>query len=76
MPLTRETRKRRSADAATVAGGGGFSSNGNPMPKKICLDQREQFIHSLIGSEKYTYEQLAVKAEQLRAEVQVSSRLV
>ena len=48
------------------------ASNGSSLPKKMCLEQREQFITSIIGSsEKLTAEQLASKAEQLKAEVQV-----
>lgn len=65
----RETRKRRSAELLSS----NSSSNGNPCTsKKICSDQREQYINSLIGSDKFTAEQLASKAEQLRAEVQVN----
>lgn len=63
----RETRKRRSAESAAS----GLAANGNSSPKKLCLDQREQFINSLIGTDKFTAEQLAHRAEQLRVEVQV-----
>lgn len=68
----RETRKRRSAELLGP-NLSRMSSNGNPCaPKKLCSDQREQYINSLIGSDKFTAEQLANKAEQLRAEVQVN----
>ncbi|XP_031781208.1 midasin isoform X2 [Nasonia vitripennis] len=68
QPHCRETRKRRSAESAAAPAS--LSANGSGPPKKLCLDQREQFINSLIGSDKYTAEQLASRAEQLRAEVQ------
>lgn len=68
-PISRETRKRRSAESVATATN--LSANGSAPPKKICLDQREQFINSLIGSDKFTAEQLASRSEQLRVEVQV-----
>ncbi|XP_031850352.1 uncharacterized protein LOC116435183 isoform X1 [Nomia melanderi] len=61
-------RKRKSTD-------GQLSSNGNPAPKKFCLEQREQYISSLVGCEKVTAEELAARADQLRAEVQALDEL-
>nr|XP_033323076.1 uncharacterized protein LOC117218641 isoform X1 [Megalopta genalis] len=61
-------RKRKAAD-------GQLSSNGNPAPKKSCLEQREQYISSLVGCEKVTAEELAARADQLRAEVQALDEL-
>ncbi|XP_053986980.1 titin homolog isoform X1 [Hylaeus volcanicus] len=61
-------RKRKSTD-------GQLSSNGNSAPKKSCLEQREQYISSLVGCEKVTAEELAARAEQLRAEVQALDEL-
>ncbi|XP_023319250.1 dendritic arbor reduction protein 1-like isoform X4 [Trichogramma pretiosum] len=63
----RETRKRRSLESSCHAV---LSANGSPSPKKFCTDQREQYINSLIGSDKFNAEQLAARADQLRAEVQ------
>ncbi|XP_017892105.1 uncharacterized protein LOC108632195 isoform X2 [Ceratina calcarata] len=62
------SRKRKSTD-------GQLSSNGNSNPKKLCLEQREQYISSLVGCEKVTAEELAVRADQLRAEVQALDEL-
>lgn len=59
------SRKRKSTD-------GQLSSNGNSTPKKFCLEEREQYITSLVGCEKVTAEELAARADQLRAEVQVN----
>ncbi|XP_076303347.1 uncharacterized protein LOC143221747 isoform X2 [Lasioglossum baleicum] len=61
-------RKRKSTD-------GQLSSNGNPAPKKFCLEQREQYISSLVGCEKVTADELAARADQLRAEVQALDEL-
>ncbi|CAK9799913.1 hypothetical protein ANTQUA_LOCUS2287 [Anthophora quadrimaculata] len=61
-------RKRKSTD-------GQLSSNGNSTPKKFCLEQREQYISSLVGCEKVTAEELAARADQLRAEVQALDEL-
>ncbi|XP_043258306.1 uncharacterized protein LOC122400746 isoform X2 [Colletes gigas] len=61
-------RKRKSTD-------GQLSSNGNSTPKKSCLEQREQYITSLVGCEKVTAEELAARADQLRAEVQALDEL-
>ncbi|XP_078045601.1 uncharacterized protein LOC144474534 isoform X1 [Augochlora pura] len=61
-------RKRKSTD-------GQLSSNGNSAPKKFCLEQREQYISSLVGCEKVTAEELAARADQLRAEVQALDEL-
>lgn len=63
------TRKRRSTDDS-------FSSNcGNPFAKKICFEQRERFIDSLVGTgERVTADELASRADELRAEVQVRWR--
>ncbi|XP_076183641.1 uncharacterized protein LOC143155136 isoform X1 [Ptiloglossa arizonensis] len=61
-------RKRKSTD-------GQLSSNGNSTPKKSCLEQREQYISSLVGCEKVTAEELAARADQLRAEVQALDEL-
>ena len=58
-------RKRKLTD-------GQLSSNGNSTPKKFCIEQREQYISSLVGCEKVTAEELAARADQLRAEVQVN----
>lgn len=57
-------RKRKSTD-------GQLPPNGNSTPKKFCNEQREQYITSLVGCEKVTAEELAARADQLRAEVQV-----
>ncbi|XP_076755575.1 uncharacterized protein LOC143426206 isoform X1 [Xylocopa sonorina] len=65
---TEGSRKRKSTD-------GQLSSNGNSTPKKLCLEQREQYISSLVGCEKVTAEELAVRADQLRAEVQALDEL-
>lgn len=59
------SRKRKSTD-------GQLPSNGNSTPKKFCHEQREQYITSLVGCEKVTAEELAARADQLRAEVQVN----
>lgn len=60
---SKETRKRRSTDETT------FSTNGNP--KRICFEQRERFIDSLVGCDRISAEELATRADELRAEVQV-----
>lgn len=62
---TEGSRKRKSTD-------GQLSSNGNSTSKKLCMEQREQYISSLVGCEKVTAEELAARADQLRAEVQVN----
>ncbi|KAK0089889.1 hypothetical protein PV325_004912 [Microctonus aethiopoides] len=59
-------RKRRSNDEA-------FSSNGNP--KRICFEQRERYIDSLVGCERIGAEELATRADELRAEVQALDEL-
>ncbi|KAJ8679570.1 hypothetical protein QAD02_015357, partial [Eretmocerus hayati] len=70
LPI-RETRKRRLVPDP-MAPLGILSSNGSPsQPKRLRLDQREQFISSLVGpSDKLNAEQLAMRSDQLRAEVQ------
>lgn len=60
----KNSRKRRSFDLPHAS-----SHNGNSAAKKIC--QREQLVASMVG-DKLTADELAVRAEQLRAEVQVS----
>ncbi|XP_033300624.1 uncharacterized protein LOC117205904 isoform X1 [Bombus bifarius] len=65
---TEGSRKRKSTD-------GQLSSNGNSTPKKFCIEQREQYISSLVGCEKVTAEELAARADQLRAEVQALDEL-
>ncbi|XP_076387350.1 uncharacterized protein LOC100882946 isoform X2 [Megachile rotundata] len=74
----------RCAKSETEGGGGGrkrkstdgqLSSNGNSTPKKFCLEQREQYISSLVGCEKVTTDELAARADQLRAEVQALDEL-
>nr|XP_034182555.1 uncharacterized protein LOC117605386 isoform X3 [Osmia lignaria] len=65
---TEGSRKRKSTD-------GQLSSNGNSAPKKFCLEQREQYISSLVGCEKVTADELAARADQLRAEVQALDEL-
>ncbi|XP_076674736.1 uncharacterized protein LOC143372458 isoform X3 [Andrena cerasifolii] len=62
------SRKRKSTD-------GQLPSNGNSAPKKFCHEQREQYITSLVGCEKVTAEELAARADQLRAEVQALDEL-
>lgn len=62
------SRKRKSTD-------GQLPSNGNSTPKKFCHEQREQYITSLVGCEKVTAEELAARADQLRAEVQALDEL-
>ncbi|KAK0174901.1 hypothetical protein PV327_010614 [Microctonus hyperodae] len=59
-------RKRRSNDEA-------FSSNGNS--KRICFEQRERYIDSLVGCERVGAEELATRADELRAEVQALDEL-
>lgn len=61
-------RKRKSTD-------GQLSSNGNSAPKKFCLEQREQYISFVVGCEKLNADELAVRADQLRAEVQALDEL-
>ncbi|XP_043803854.1 uncharacterized protein LOC122720870 isoform X1 [Apis laboriosa] len=65
---TEGSRKRKSTD-------GQLSSNGNSTSKKLCMEQREQYISSLVGCEKVTAEELAARADQLRAEVQALDEL-
>ncbi|KAF3426012.1 hypothetical protein E2986_00305 [Frieseomelitta varia] len=72
----------RGAKSETEGGGrkrkltdGQLSSNGNSTPKKFCIEQREQYISSLVGCEKVTAEELAARADQLRAEVQALDEL-
>ncbi|KAK9307787.1 hypothetical protein QLX08_002019 [Tetragonisca angustula] len=72
----------RGAKSETESGGrkrkltdGQLSSNGNSTPKKFCIEQREQYISSLVGCEKVTAEELAARADQLRAEVQALDEL-
>ncbi|XP_057322720.1 uncharacterized protein LOC130666081 isoform X2 [Microplitis mediator] len=64
---SKETRKRRSTDETS------FSTNGNP--KRICFEQRERFIDSLVGCDRITAEELATRADELRAEVQALDEL-
>lgn len=61
-------RKRKSTDRQ-------LPSNGSSAPKKFCIEQREQYISSLVGCEKVTADELAVRADQLRAEVQALDEL-
>ncbi|XP_066595698.1 uncharacterized protein [Prorops nasuta] len=65
------TRKRKANDSHQL------STNGSsgPAGKKSCLEQREQFISSLVGSDKVSPEELAARADQLRAEVQALDEL-
>lgn len=65
---TEGSRKRKSTE-------GQLSSNGNSTPKKLCTEQREQYISSLVGCEKVTTEELAARAVELRAEVQALDEL-
>lgn len=61
----RGSRKRRSTEEA-------LSANGSTNSKKICIDQRQQLVSSLItGYENATAEELASRADVLRAELQV-----
>ncbi|XP_034951634.1 uncharacterized protein [Chelonus insularis] len=62
----KEARKRRSVEET-------FSTNGNP--KRTCFEQRERFIDSLVGCERISAEELATRAEELRAEVQALDEL-
>lgn len=55
-------RKRRSTED-------NFSSNGGS--KRICFEQREIYIDSLVGCERISSDELASRADELRAEVQV-----
>ncbi|CAD6235101.1 GSCOCG00007806001-RA-CDS [Cotesia congregata] len=64
---SKETRKRRSTDETN------FSTNGNP--KRICFEQRERFIDSLVGCDRISAEELATRADELRAEVQALDEL-
>ncbi|XP_063972707.1 uncharacterized protein LOC135160269 isoform X2 [Diachasmimorpha longicaudata] len=48
-------------------------SNGNP--KRICFEQRERFIDSLVGCDRISAEELATRADELRAEVQALDEL-
>ncbi|KAK2586245.1 hypothetical protein KPH14_001502 [Odynerus spinipes] len=61
-------RKRKSTDRQ-------LSSNGSSAPKKFCIEQREQYISSLVGCEKVTADELAARADELRAEVQALDEL-
>ncbi|KAF7406475.1 hypothetical protein HZH68_005844 [Vespula germanica] len=66
--VAESSRKRKSTD-------GQLSSNGNSAPKKFCLEQREQYISFVVGCEKLSADELAVRADQLRAEVQALDEL-
>ncbi|XP_046744474.1 uncharacterized protein LOC124410274 isoform X4 [Diprion similis] len=63
----RESKKRRSTDEIT--------QNSNGSSKRACLEQREELISSIVGGDKITTEELAVRAEQLRAELQALDQL-
>ncbi|XP_024941769.1 uncharacterized protein LOC107268797 isoform X3 [Cephus cinctus] len=63
-----ESRKRRSTDE-------GLSGNENSASKRACFEQREHFISSLVGSDKVSADELAARADQLRAEVQALDEL-
>ena len=61
----RESRKRRLSEEV-------LSINGNSTSKKICIEQRDQLVSSLItGYENATAEELASRADVLRVELQV-----
>ena len=61
----RESRKRRSTEEV-------LSANGSTNSKKVCFDQRQQLVSSLItGYENATAEELTARADVLRAELQV-----
>lgn len=65
----RANRKRRSTDEMP-------STNGNSSAKKICLEQREQLVSSLItGYENASSNELASRADVLRAELQALDEL-
>ncbi|XP_033212791.1 WD repeat-containing protein 87-like isoform X2 [Belonocnema kinseyi] len=65
----RGSRKRRSTEEA-------LSTNGSTNSKKICIDQRQQLVSSLItGYENATAEELASRADVLRAELQALDEL-
>lgn len=61
------SRKRRSTEEK-------LSTNGNVL-KKPRFEQREQFLSSLVGCDKVTAEELGARADQLRADLQVSLNL-
>lgn len=62
------SRKRKSTDRQ-------LSTNGSSAAKKFCIEQREQYILSLVGCEKVTADELAARADELRAEVQALDEL-
>lgn len=65
----RANRKRRSTDEMP-------SANGNANTKRICLEQREQLVSSLItGYENASADELATRADCLRAELQALDEL-
>ncbi|XP_043474848.1 trichohyalin-like isoform X2 [Leptopilina heterotoma] len=65
----RASRKRRSTDEIP-------SANGNANTKRICLEQREQLVSSLItGYENASADELATRADCLRAELQALDEL-
>lgn len=62
-------RKRRSTEEIP-------SSNGNTNTKRICLEQREQLVSSLItGYENASADELATRADCLRVELQALDEL-
>ncbi|XP_046482362.1 midasin isoform X1 [Neodiprion pinetum] len=63
----RLSKKRRSTDE--------IMQNSNGSSKRACLEQREELISSIVGGDKITTEELAVRAEQLRAELQALDQL-
>lgn len=66
-------QKRRLAQNIKTPMNLNAKSNGLSTSKKMCLEQREQFIISLMGvsADKYvTVDQLSVKADQLKSEIQ------
>ncbi|XP_048507733.1 uncharacterized protein LOC105687709 isoform X2 [Athalia rosae] len=66
LKTERQSKKRRSTEEVQTSNGGS---------KRACLEQREEFISSLVGGEKVTTEELTVRAEQLRAELQALDQL-
>ncbi|XP_015111642.1 uncharacterized protein LOC107037544 isoform X2 [Diachasma alloeum] len=70
---TTDTRKKtRSKERKRKSTEDPFS---NFNPKRICFEQRERFIDSLVGCDRISAEELATRADELRAEVQALDEL-
>ncbi|XP_011308874.1 uncharacterized protein [Fopius arisanus] len=67
-----DRKKTRSKDRKRKSTEESFA-NGNP--KRICFEQRERFIDSLVGCDRISPEELATRADELRSEVQALDEL-